>query len=291
MAGLGNVGVLPLGADVVPVSTTKYAAHSGDVMSGAVVLNTASPFYRELRACLAAGVADAAGDDTAAKSSDASAAAPPSLPPVLLLPPYGRDVAALAREIATTPAVVAQMNSSCAAVVAWLHAHTTEGGGSGAVRAVHWAYSGRQEEAYARIVTAADDSDGRNALTAPPRPGCMVTFELGGTWPAADAAGNNDDDTHHAAAAAHTLASFYDAVPLAKGPSFGTTFSILCPFLYLAHYDLVSTPAGRAGLRARGLNPYLLRLSVGCEPVGDIIAALQRGLDAAAAAAAGTTCD
>lgn len=286
MAGLGNVGVLPLGADVVPLSTTKYAAHGGDVLSGAVALNPASAFYGELRACLA-GAADAALVDASTTKQSASA------PPVLLLSPYARDVAALAREIVTTPAVVAQMNANCAAVVAWLRGHTREGGGSGAVRAVHWAYSGRQAEAYARIVAAADDDDDTgNAPAAAMKPGCMVTFELGGTWPSADGATANDhDDTPHADVAARVLAAFYDATPLAKGPSFGTTFSILCPFLYLAHFDLVSAPAGRAGLRARGLNPFLLRLSVGCEPAGDILAALQRGLDAAAAAATPTKLD
>lgn len=54
--------------------------------------------------------------------------------------------------------------------------------------------------------------------------------------------------------------------------------TLICPFLYLAHYDLVGSAAGRAELAAHGLDPELLRLSLGTEPVGDIIAALAAAL-------------
>jgi len=42
----------------------------------------------------------------------------------------------------------------------------------------------------------------------------------------------------------------------------------------------------RGRLRAAGLNPYLLRLSVGTEPPAAVVRALRRGFDAAAACAA-----
>jgi len=54
---------------------------------------------------------------------------------------------------------------------------------------------------------------------------------------------------------------------------------MMCPFLYLAHYDFVSTEEGRQHLRECGLNPDLVRLSVGVEPIGEIQAALAAGLD------------
>jgi len=76
------------------------------------------------------------------------------------------------------------------------------------------------------------------------------------------------------------LARFYDRLALPKGPSFGMRTSLICPFLYLAHYDLVTSEAGRATLAAHGLSPNLLRLSVGCEPVEDILAALSEALEA-----------
>ena len=75
-----------------------------------------------------------------------------------------------------------------------------------------------------------------------------------------------------------SLAKFYDAVRLPKGPSFGITTTLISPFIYLAHYDLVTSTAGRAELAAHGLSPDLLRLSVGTEPVEDIIATLAEAL-------------
>jgi len=76
------------------------------------------------------------------------------------------------------------------------------------------------------------------------------------------------------------LASFYDRVVLPKGPSFGMKTTLLSPHMYLAHWDLVSDPAKRAELEAGGPHPELLRLSVGTEPVDQIIASLEKALTA-----------
>jgi cystathionine gamma-synthase len=72
----------------------------------------------------------------------------------------------------------------------------------------------------------------------------------------------------------------FDRLRLPKGPSFGMKTTLICPFLYLAHYDLVTTAAGRAELLANGLDPDLLRLCVGIEPAGDIVEALAEALGA-----------
>jgi len=77
------------------------------------------------------------------------------------------------------------------------------------------------------------------------------------------------------------VAAFYDRLRLPKGPSFGMKTTLLCPFIYLAHYDLVTSEAGRRQLAASGLDPELLRLALGCEPTDDIIATLKEALDAA----------
>ena len=74
------------------------------------------------------------------------------------------------------------------------------------------------------------------------------------------------------------LEKFYDRLRLPKGPSFGMTTTLICPFMFLAHYDLVTSEAGRAELASSGLDPNLLRLSVGTEPVEEIIAALAEAL-------------
>jgi cystathionine gamma-synthase len=74
------------------------------------------------------------------------------------------------------------------------------------------------------------------------------------------------------------LEPFYNRLLLPKGPSFGMKSTLICPFMYLAHYDLVTTPAGRAELAENGLDPDLLRLCVGVEPAEDIIGALADAL-------------
>jgi cystathionine gamma-synthase len=76
-----------------------------------------------------------------------------------------------------------------------------------------------------------------------------------------------------------SMERFYDKVAVLKGPSFGTRFTLLSPFMYLAHYDLVTEGKGRAFLREAGLDPELIRISVGAEPYGEIEAVFAEALD------------
>ena len=66
-------------------------------------------------------------------------------------------------------------------------------------------------------------------------------------------------------------------------PSLALSLSPLPPRSYLAHYDLVASRAGRARLYGAGMNPYLVRLSVGAD---DGPGALERALRPALARAA-----
>lgn len=75
------------------------------------------------------------------------------------------------------------------------------------------------------------------------------------------------------------IATFYDSVPLPKGPSFGMQQTLLCPYIYLAHYALVSSEEGRKTLARAGISTDLIRLSIGVEPVNEIIEALRAGLE------------
>lgn len=70
----------------------------------------------------------------------------------------------------------------------------------------------------------------------------------------------------------------YDNLAVVKGPSFGLVFTIVSPFLWLAHFAEVTSPEGRASIRAAGLDPDLLRISVGLEPVEEIWAAFVKAL-------------
>lgn len=98
------------------------------------------------------------------------------------------------------------------------------------IKRVRWAYAPETRHNFEKI------------QRAPGSPGGIITLEL-----------------------AVPLADVYDRLPLAKGPSLGAEFTLVGPYLYHAHYELVSTEAGRAFLRQSGLDPELLRISVGIE--------------------------
>ncbi|MBL9214811.1 MAG: PLP-dependent transferase [Opitutaceae bacterium] len=204
-----NVDLLPH-ADLVTQSLTKYAAHEGDVIAGAIVVNPGRPDADGLRRHAAA----------------------------FLEPLHGRDVARLAAQIGAAPGVVARINAGTLQVAAFLEAHP-------AVRQVWWALQPATRANYLKIART------------PESVGAMISFTLRSPL---------------------TLERFYDRVRLPKGPSFGMTTTLISPFIYLAHYDLVTSEAGRAELAAHGLDPQLLRLSVGTEPVDDIIATLAEAL-------------
>jgi cystathionine gamma-synthase len=70
----------------------------------------------------------------------------------------------------------------------------------------------------------------------------------------------------------------YDRLAVAKGPSFGLRYTLAAPFLWLAHFDEVTNEQGRAHIRAAGLDPDLLRISVGLEPLEEIWAAFEAAL-------------
>jgi cystathionine gamma-synthase len=151
---------------------------------------------------------------------------------------YPRDLARLAVQIGRTDAVLAQIHAGTAQVAAFLQGHP-------AIGEVFWALSPASRTNYQRLARAPDATGG------------MITFTLKQIG---------------------ALEKFYDRLRLPKGPSFGMTTTLICPFMYLAHYDLVTTPAGLAELAASKLDPDLLRLCVGTEPPEEIIAALAEAL-------------
>ena len=64
----------------------------------------------------------------------------------------------------------------------------------------------------------------------------------------------------------------YDALKLSKGPSFGTPFTLVCPYTLLAHYDELDW------CEDCGVPTNLLRISVGTEPTETLIAAFEEAL-------------
>lgn len=68
-----------------------------------------------------------------------------------------------------------------------------------------------------------------------------------------------------------SIQSYYDKLKVAKGPSLGTEFTLVMPYVYLAHYDLTKTEEGVRILNEKGMNPEILRVSVGVESIEDIV--------------------
>ena len=113
-----------------------------------------------------------------------------------------------------------------------------------AVRKLHWAYSPPSKDNYQKLAKRPD------------APGGLLTIELEGA-----------------------LTDFYDPIRLLKSPSFGTRHSMICPFMYLAHYDLVSTPEGRQHLAHHHIDPELIRIAVGTEPTDQLLQVFKEALD------------
>lgn len=70
----------------------------------------------------------------------------------------------------------------------------------------------------------------------------------------------------------------YDRLAVGKGPSFGLRYTLAAPFLWLAHFEEVTSEQGRADIRAAGLDPDLLRISAGLEPIEEIWSAFVAAL-------------
>ncbi|MFM8337170.1 MAG: PLP-dependent transferase [Opitutaceae bacterium] len=161
--------------------------------------------------------------------------------PAEIEPVYPRDLSRLAAQIGHTREVLARIHTNTARVAAFLASHP-------AVGEVRWALQADCAANFRRIART------------PGATGGVITFTLRRKG---------------------ALEPFYDHLRLPKGPSFGMKTTLICPFMYLAHYDLVTTPAGLAELAASGVNPDLLRLCCGTEPAEEIIGALSEAFDAA----------
>ena len=59
---------------------------------------------------------------------------------------------------------------------------------------------------------------------------------------------------------------------MSKGPSFGTPFTLVCPYVMLAHYHELEWA------EACGVPANLLRVSCGLEPIETLIAAFDEAL-------------
>ena len=116
--------------------------------------------------------------------------------------------------------------------------------GQSGIGKVHWAEEEGSREAYRRIARSSDSVGG------------VVSIEFTGD-----------------------MAVFHDRVALAKGPSFGMKQTLVSPFMYLAHYDLIKNEEGKKLMRKAGVKSDLIRMSIGTEPAEEIIEALDFALN------------
>ncbi|MBQ12538.1 MAG: hypothetical protein CMJ45_13430 [Planctomyces sp.] len=72
-----------------------------------------------------------------------------------------------------------------------------------------------------------------------------------------------------------TAPVFYDTLAVDKGPNLGTNYTLACPFTILAHYHEL------AFAESCGVSRYLIRVSVGLEPVDDLIEIFGKALQTA----------
>lgn len=114
------------------------------------------------------------------------------------------------------------------------------------VKRVNWAYDARSRDNYRKVERVGDAPGGL----------LMVDLQV-------------------------PLELVYDHLPVAKGPSFGAEFTMAAAQIFIAHFDLLSTAAGRAELRSHGLHRDMLRVSVGVEEPERIVETFQRAFQPA----------
>lgn len=206
IATYANVNLLPA-CDVVVSSLTKFFTGRGDVLGGAVVVNTQGHIAPKVREALAADYEDTVWGGDA-----------------LLLDEYSVDF----RER------MARINETSLALCRWL-AEQPE------VESVFYpGLAGRERyDAFRRRATPSGYSG-------------LFSVVLKN--------------------AAETTQPFFDRLEISKGPNLGTTFSLACPFTMLAHFDELDWA------ESCGVSRYLIRFSVGLEPLDELKARFARAL-------------
>jgi cystathionine gamma-synthase len=202
-----NVDLSPW-CDVICCSLTKYAAYAGDVLIGAVSVNTERGSGRELEGIL----------------------------PGLITSPYHRDCARLAASLEDADEVLDRINANTMILADYFNHHA-------GVEKVYWAYADGYKKYYTRI------------HRSEARPGGVITLKL-----------------------KKPLPHFYDSLPLPKGPSFGTAFTLVCAYIQIAHYDLLNTEVGRKQMADAGIHPDMVRLSIGTENAEDLMRIFDQAL-------------
>jgi cystathionine gamma-synthase len=157
---------------------------------------------------------------------------------------HGPDLASITRELTTRPFIGDQMClseslKSAPCVNKQIQENTMELAdffqGCKSVEHVYWAY----EHAFANAYRSIEREENC--------PGGVISLKLN-----------------------KPIESVYDPIALPKGPSFGTEFTLITPYVHLAHYDLLVSEQGRRVLKRAGLCEDMIRVSVGVESIEEL---------------------
>ena len=66
---------------------------------------------------------------------------------------------------------------------------------------------------------------------------------------------------------------FYDCLDAAKGPGFGSNFTLACPYTMIAHFNELDW------CRSFGIDPNLVRVWVGLEEKNELLSVFRAALD------------
>lgn len=194
-------------ADLVTTSLTKYYSGKGDVLAGAIILNSSSPLYTGLRGVLA----------------DANSG---SL--------WDGDAVALLENSQDYRQRMERINETTPRLVEWLENHP-------AVEHV-WYPTGETRQCYDLVRRKGGGYSGLFSLLLKD--------------------------------AGHNSPGFYNALGICKGPSLGANFSLVCPYMLLAHYQELDW------CEDLGLSRWLIRVSVGLEDFADLRDRLEKAFAA-----------
>lgn len=193
--GPSNVSVLRW-ADVVTCSLTKWLSGAGDVMGGAAIVRTDSPFAVEMGAALR-------------QESELTA------------PIYVADAELLLSNLKGYPARMSRPNANGLRLAQFLAEHPSV--------AQVWHPSLTHRDRYEKMMAPGGGY------------GPLISFTL---------------------KAPKKTPKVFDALRVTKGPSFGTPFTLVCPYVMLAHYHELDWAAGC------GVPGHLIRVSCGQEQEG-----------------------
>ena len=112
----------------------------------------------------------------------------------------------------------------------------------------------RQHPAVARVFHPGECQNFRQLQRPGGGHGCLLSFELKGGREQAQ--------------------RVYDALAVCKGPSLGTSFTLVCPYVLLAHYEELPWA------ESCGVPSHLLRVSVGLEEPEELWRRFQQALEA-----------